>query len=311
MPVVENTLIVACGSATVGMLEINNCTTVGIKHSYLGTSNTPCIGGVLIDQCTQVLIEGGAIESCGTPILIASKTAVTLGCSSITIRSVDMENPGNGNRYIDVGAGLSAGLIVQDFVADGWTGSPDTMTTTQPSAIRFQNTFGAECRVASIALAIVTGTTISMFELAGTNNYGIHISAHRNLYAPASIPWVTANGVQVKAASPYYDWVSGDTPRGLCSAQNSISGSNPSILIGPQGGYYGVIEIVNSSPTTVTALTDGEAGMEITLIAVDSHSTLTFGTGGGQFATLTGSNLALGVNKAYSFVSNGTCWIQH
>jgi hypothetical protein len=205
-----------------------------------------------------------------------------------------------------VGAGLSGGAVVQAFVSDSWTGFPSG-TTTQPSGIRFQNTVGAECRLATIALA---GSPTGTYELAGANNLGVHILQHRNLYG-SSYPWVTLNGAQVMAASPYYDWVSGDSPKGLADGVNSIGGANPSILIASQGGYFGVVEIANSSPTTVATLTGGEPGMQITLIAVDGHSTLTFGTGAGQFATLTGANLLLAANKAYSFVSNGTCWVQH
>jgi hypothetical protein len=304
MPVIEETLIGGCGSASFGEVEFVQCTTVAWRHSYISGANSGCIGGLLVDQCNQVSIDGGAIESCGTPILISSKSGAT-GCVGVAIRSIDLENPGNGNRFIDVGAGLSGGFV-DSLIIEGLTASPSG-TTSQPSGVRVQNTIGAECRVSNIGIAGTPGAT---YELAGTNNYGVHILPHRNLYGN-SYPWVTSNGTQVKAAGPSIDWVLQDSPRGLANPAHSITGTTPSILITAQGGYYSVVTLANATPVSVSSLSGGESGMQVSMLAADGNSTLVYGTGAGQFATLAGANLTLGANKAYSFIHNGTCWVQH
>lgn len=309
MPTLEKSLLANCGTASLGIVEVDNTTVFRWDQSYISGGSLTCFAGLVVDRTQTVLIQGGAIESCGSPILISCKISSNIPCTGVTIKAIDLENPGNGNRYIDVGSALTGGAVVGALVLDAWTGSPDAPTTTQPSGVRLQNTAGAHCRVANFSVA---GTPGASYEIAGTGNLGVHIDPHRNLYGN-SYPWVTVNGTQVKAASPQYDWVQGNSPRGLSGVitNSSISGATPSILFSAsQGGYYSDIILANGGATTITQLLNGEAGMQIILVG-DGNSTLTNGTGAGQFATLGGANLLAASNKSYAFISNGTCWIQH
>lgn len=306
LPTIEKSLLANCGSPTRRMLEIDNSTTTTIRDVYMSGGAVGCIGGLAIDRTQKAMVIGGAIESCGTPIAISCAVQSSTGCTAVNIIGIDLENPGNGNPYIDVGSAMTGGGLVSVVTLDNWTGSSDTPTTSMPCAVRLANAFQVEARPTNFN---VPGSPIAAYQLVGTSNIGVHILPHRNLYGN-TYPWVTINGVQVKAASPAYDWMQNNSPKGLSGVvtDSSITGSSPSILVLPsQGGFYSDIFTFNASPTTMT-LSGGEAGMQIVLVPLDGNTTYSVGSGPNQFS-LKGSATTT-ANQAREFISNGTYWIE-
>lgn len=296
------------GSATYGQVEVDNSTTFMWHHSYIsGSSGGGTVAGLLIDRTQSVDIIGGAIESTGVPIKVGSKAEATTGCASGLILGTDFENPGNGNMFVDIGAGLSGAARVTAWDIRGVSGSP-AGTTSIPYAIRFNQASAITVEATNFGQA---GVPTATFELTGLTNLGVSISAHRNLYGN-TFPWVRRNGAQVKAAGPYHDWNSETVPIGLRGANPALTGATPSILIlASQGGFYSQLYTNNVGATTVTALTGGERGMEIVIVANDANTTLTHSTvTADQFNLTGGANLLLTNGKAYKFFHNGTLWVQ-
>src|SRR5207237_486902 len=103
-----------------------------------------------------------------------------LPCSGVVLRGLEVENRGNGNAYIDIGAGLTGTALVLDVLLDGMFASPSG-TTTVPYAVRMQNISGFEAKGSHFTLAAAT----SCFELVGTTCTGVTIRQHRNLQSLA------------------------------------------------------------------------------------------------------------------------------
>lgn len=303
----NHTLIIGCGSATEASVEVDGVGTTWLwNHSRISDGDTTQ-GGLKIDRTFGVTMLGGAIESSGTPLRIGSKTETSRGCEGGIIHGVDFENPGNGNPYIDCGEGLSSSAGVVSYDIRGCIGTPSG-TTTVPYAVRMNAS--SALRFGCNRWAVPNGT--SVHELTSTTNTGIVVEAHRDAFGTAT-PWARLNGAQVKAAGPHLEWASGGVPRGFVGTSVAVrTGATPSILLfDAQGGYYSQIIMSNGGATTVTALTGGERGMEITIFADDANTTLTHSTStSDQFNTLAGSNLAMASGKAYRFVHNGTLWVQ-
>lgn len=328
VPVLENTLITGCGSSTHGSVEFDTCTTAQWRGSRISGGVTT-IGGLLIDRCTNFVGSGMSIESCGPPIKVASKSESSLACTNIYLSGLELENPGNGNPYIDVGSGLSGTALVIAMVVDGMFASPSG-TTTMTNAVQIRNITGFEARGCHFTMA---GTPTACWNIINTNTSGVVIRAHRNL-ASLATPWVFYNGAQVLHAGPQMEWQFGElqsggrptcTSRGYAGLYNgsNLTGATPSILISStMGGYYGSKAITNGGATTVTSLSGGEPGMEIVLIPTDANTTLTFGNSGGAFrfngngGTTIGANSTLVAGRAYRFIndgangSGGSCWVQ-
>lgn len=302
-----HTLLVGCGSATKGSIEVDNCTTWFWDHSRISGGNTT-VGGLLIDRTPSVSIIGGAIETCGIQIRIGSKTETTTGCTGGLIFGIDLENPGDNNHYIDFGAGLSSSARCNSWEVRGCAGLPSG-TTTVTYAVKMNQCSGIEFSANN--WSVPNGTSI--YELTSTTNAGIVVRSHRNLFNASGIPWVRKNSAQVKAAGPYMDWNSEDVPRGLNPPTLANgSGATPSVLISAtQGGYYRQMALFNGGATTVTALTGGERGMEIYVSTTNGNTTLTHSTStADQFLCTGGVDLTMTANVSYHFVHNGTLWVQ-
>lgn len=307
MGVFDKALIVSCGSATEGSVEVDNSTTWKWDHSRISGGNTT-VGGLLIDRTPNVTIIGGNVESCGPPIKIGSKTESTTGCAGGIIHGIDIENPGN-NPYIDLGSGLSSSAVVSSYDIRGVSGYPSG-TAQIDFGMRFKRTYGVTVGPCQIAFA---GTPVAHNEITGTI-HGIIIEPNHVLYG-YSWPWVRINGAMVKAATPLVYFNSRNpsyTGYSSLSSQYTVNSATPSVLISDtQGGFYSAKSTANSSPTTITALTGGELGMEIAIQCTDSNTTLTHSTTvADQFNLIGGVNLVL-VNKSiYKFIHNGTLWVQ-
>lgn len=306
MSLMQHTLVTGCGSATEGSVEVVGplSTTWKWDHSYISGGNTT-VGGLLIDSTGQVTILGGAIESTGAPIKIGSKTDTSYGCTAGLIHGIDLENPGN-NPYIEFGAGLS-GVFVNSWDIRGCNGTPSGSAAVDV-AVKFSNCVQISLESNNWALV---GSPVATHNLNSTNNFGIQIRAHRNLVGN-TYPWVIRNALHVKTAGPRGDWSSEEGSRGIASIGSSIGGVSASILVlATQGGHYRVISVTNASPVTMTALTGGEQGMRILLVANDGNTTLTHSTSVANQFNLQGNvNLNLASGKGYSFEHTGQLWLQ-
>lgn len=312
MSMLSHTLITGCGSATEGSFEVDNfgaveSTTFMWDHSRIsGKSASSAVGGLIINRTFDVTIIGGAAESCGIPIRVGNKVEAARGCTVGLIAGIDLENPGNGNPYMEFGAGIST-VFIQCWKFAAINASPGASTPV-PFFVSLTRCSGFDFDIGNYAL--VTGT--AMFNLLGAANLGITIRAHRNLYdgSGGAAKWVFRGGVQVKAAGPYTDWNSDDVPRGLVPIANvgMPTGTTPSVLIAPQGGYNGVAVFNNAGPTTVTQVLDGENGMQVRWGATNSNTTLTHGTGAGQIDLIAGGNYVVPSGHFIDAIHNGTCW---
>lgn len=310
MSEIVQTLLTGCGSATTGSVEVDTTgpgsTTFMWLHSRISTGNTT-VGGLLIDRTSNILIYGGNIESAGMLLRIGSKTESSKGCGSFIVQNIDLENPGNGNSYIDLGSGLSGSARIQCGIVQGCAGFPSG-TTTVPYAVVMNQCNGVDFIENQWSQSGATST----HELVGASNLGVHIYPHRASFGN-TWPWARVNSVMVNAAGPHLDWFSDSVPNGLVNFTSSITGATPSILIlASQGGYYGKISVHNTGATTMTSLTGGQAGMALTLRATDASTTIqhsAFGTANGLHL-LGGANLLLTNGQMYNFVHDGTMWVQ-
>ena len=313
--VLDHTLFTGCGSSSEGSVEVDrfgsvDSTTFEWRHSYISGGHTK-VGGLIINRTAVATIIGGAIESCGIPLRIAHRPESRVGCVSGIVHAVDFENPGNNNPFIEMGAGLVSAFVTA-YDVRGCNGSPSG-TSRIDHAVSLSRTNG--CTFGPNNWAQLNGT--STYELNGSGNLGLVIEPHRNLYAAGGIPWVRVNGSQVRAAGPTHYWCSdhatpGAVARGSSFAALAVTeGATPSVLVSAQGGYHGAVRCVNRRPTTITALTGGEMGMRITMIASNSNTTLTHSTSAAnQFDLVRGSNLAMLPNVPYEFIHNGTLWVE-
>lgn len=306
----SHTLVTGCGSATEGSVEVDGAvgTTFRWDHNYISGGNTT-VGGLIANRTSPVQIIGGAIESCGIPIRICNKAEASRGCVGLRIRSINLENPGNNNPYIELGAGLSGSAFVVAASIRDCVGFPSG-TTQVDSAIEMTRTIGFKASDNNWSLA---GTPVSMHELLGTANGGVQIAPHKHLFTGGSVPWVRINGTQVKAAGPHLEWNSEDLPRGLAvrTGAPNLTGATPSVRISAEGGFYRQMNLTNGGATTITALTGGEVGMEIEVYATNGNTTLTHSTSNAdQFRTVAGANLVMQSGTVYRFVHDGTLWMQ-
>lgn len=323
LPVFEDSLVTGCGSATQYSVEFDTCTTASWRGSRISGGNTTK-GGLAIDRCTNFVGEGVAVESCGPPVVIGGKAEASIACTGVILRGLELENPGL-NQYVVIGSGLTGSALVIDVLLDGMFGSPSG-TTTVAYGVKLLSVSGFEARGCHFTLG---SAPTACFEIANTNVSGVVIRPHRNLQS-LGVPWVRYNGAQVLAAGPQMEWQLGGlqstggrptcTSRGFSGlySATALTGTAPSILVSSSmGGFYSNIGMTNGSPTTVTTLSGGEPGMEITIIPTDGNTTLTNGNSGGAFRLIGGANLNIAAGKAYKFVndgangaSGGSCWVQ-
>lgn len=313
LPVFEDTLVTGCGSATQYSVEFDRCTTASWRGSRI-SGGVITKGGLAIDRCTNFVIDGISSESCGTPIVISGKAEAAIANTGIIMRGLELENPGAGNPYISIGAGLSGSALVVDVLLDGMFGSPSG-TTTVPFGVQLQNITGFEARGSHFTLG---SAPTSCFELTGTNISGVVIRPHRNLQS-LGVPWVRYNGTQVKHAGPQMEWQLGVTnggvpvctSRGLDQMQVSAqTGATPNPSLGAMGGFMRSFQLSQGGATNVTSMAIQEAGAEVYAYHADGSSTYIFGAGAGQFITKTGGNITPAGGTFVGWKSNGTAWSQ-
>jgi len=320
LPAFADCLVTGMGSASQGSVEFDSCTSALWRGSRISGGVTT-VGGLLIDRCTNFTGNCMAIESCGPPIKIASKSESSLFCTGIVLDGLELENPGN-NPYIDIGQGLSGSALVLNVHIRGLFGSPSG-TTTVPYAVRFKYTSGIVIESPHFTLG---SAPTSCFEMPDTTCTGVTIRAARNLQSLA-VPWVRYNATQVFSAGPQYDWWLGKTRNSfpICQVDGlkdffntALTGTTPDIRVSTtMGGYYSAVSMSNGGSTTVTSLAGGELGMHLYILASDSNTTLTNGNSGGAFRLRVGSNVTMSAGKIYEFVNDGasgaaggSCWVQ-
>lgn len=305
MPRLSHLLLNGCGSASAGGIEIDNSTTAFLDEVYISggeaAGGTGKIGGILIDRSVNFTMLGGAIESTGTPIKIASKSEGTTPCDGGVIIGTDLENPGNNLPYIDAGAGWTGAAAL---AAKSWTfinthGFPSG-TTTSVYGVKLEDTTGFTFTNCSLNQA---GTPTSVYELVGTSNTGTVINPCRAMFGSAW-PYVRVNGTQNVAAGPVVPW--GQENLQPIASHKVISGATPSALISAQGGFYSSFFVDNGGATNMTRLTDPVQGATVTLLASNGNTTLIHlgGGGTGQFFLTGAVDLPMVANTPYLFYCN-------
>jgi hypothetical protein len=305
MPRLSHLLLNGCGSASFGAIEIDNSTTAFLDEVYISGGEagggTGKIGGILIDRSVNFTMLGGAIESTGTPIKIASKSEGVIPCAGGVVIGTDLENPGNNLPYIAAGAGWTgtAGGAAQSWTFINAHGFPSG-TTTSLYGINLEDTTAFTFTNCELSQA---GTPTSMYELVGTGNAGTVINPCRTLYG-SSWPFVRVNGVQQAAATPIVTW-NPDSPA-LIDISATVSGTSPSSSpLAAQGGVYSKINLNNGGATNMTNLTGGFVGAIVTLTDGNGNTTIKHEAGGsGQFTLAAGVDLAMVQNRPYQFYNN-------
>lgn len=328
LPRMENVLVTGCGSATQGSVEIDGAGGGGTNfrwdHCRI-SGGTATVGGLLIDRWAIYELIGGSIESVGTCIKIGSKAEAATSCTNGKIDGLDLENPGNGNPYISLGAGMSGGALVNSLQIDNCLGAAGASTPV-PYAIQIQNS--TQITIYGGNRLTPTGPGTSQYEITGTNVSGVYVKPCRG-FQSQTIPWVRFNGAQLLHAGCQLDFVLGPTLAGvpICTTIGlqalyitaaTISGATPSVLISSTaGGFYRLLNVNNGGATNMTALTGGEIGMRTGLLAQNGNTTLIFANNSGGFRTKSGANLALVAGKIYWFTNDGangaaggSCWVE-
>lgn len=313
VPNTKGTLSTGMGSIASGSYEFDRCTDTEIDQARV--SGGGARGGLLIDRCTNTTIVSFSGESCGIPIRICSKAESALPNTCTKLLSAELENPGGGNPYVEVGSGLT-GTALALATELCFFGSPSGGPYVIPAGVVAQNFVGLKIR-SGTHFTLSTGPTAA-FQLLGTNYSGFEIEPLRNMKS-LGVPWVFANGAQIKAAGPEVHFqlglFNGANPvcqsRGFVGGQavTALSGTNPSILRDAvMGGYYEFVPVANGGATTMT-LSDVAEGMAFELYAADSNTTLQAGTGPGQFILATGFAGTMTSGHSYRFRGNaaGAC----
>jgi hypothetical protein len=305
MPRLSHLLLNGCGSASFGAIEIDNSTTAFLDEVYISGGEagggTGKIGGLLVDRSVNFTMLGGAIESTGTPIKIASKSEGTIPCDGGVVLGTDLENPGNNLPYIDAGAGWTgtAALAAKSWTFINTHGFPSG-TTTSVYGVKLEDTTGFRFTNCSLGQA---GTPTSLYELVGAGNKGTIIEPCRALFG-ASTPYVRVDGVQQTAATPIVTW-NPESPA-LIDVSKTVTGSTPSASVSSaQGGVYSKIFMNNGSATNLTNLTDGVVGAVVTLICGNGNTTIKHQAGGsGQFDNPGGTDVVMVQNQPYLYYNN-------
>lgn len=302
----DQALIGTCGSATESPLMIDGCTTFMWNHSRISGANSGTLAAIMIDDTIGAEFIGGNAESAGIGMKISSIADRTGGCQNVNVRGMSIENPGNGNPYIEIGSGWNGGasgaLTDSTFDVIGTLSG----TTSMPCAVQMEDC--ANVRFVKHYFVLPTGTN-EAFQLKGTGNKGIFIAANVNRYG-SSWPWVTVNGSMRNDAGAKMDWLSDGLGAPFVTL-HTISGTGPSVLANTsQGGWYRWLVVTNASATSLATLTGGVEGMEIILQASNGNTTITHGTSANGLSCSAGSDLAMVSGKPYKFVFNGTYWVQ-
>jgi hypothetical protein len=321
MPSVVRSYITGCGSGATGTgtsisgeVEFFNCTTCRWDTSYISGGNGKTSFGLMLDQVSFFKATGGAIESAGVLIGIASRSAA-IGCSGIDISCLDLENPteafGVGSaHYVESGYGLSGGAFVANNTISLIRASPSGATSI-PNAIMLASTRDTRFRACDWSQA---GTPTACYWIESSCSL-ITIDQCPSMFG-LSAPYVVFNSVQRLDASPLYDWdLHSDPCQGLhSSSQGIFTGTNTTasvIISATQGGRYQSGVFNHSAPTTVATLTGGQRGAILRMQAINSNTTLPHSTTIADKFWLKGAvNLNVLQGQVMTFIHNGTLWVE-
>lgn len=313
MTMFDQVLMGGNGQSGTAQLVIDRCTTFMWLHSRIsggGATGTAC--GVEIDSSGPITFFGGAIESTGLPLKISSKPGrATAGVSDLVISGLDIENPGDGNPYIEIGKNWdgSAGraLVGAEISMVGALSG----TTDVPYALYAEHT--VDLHINQMLAFLNPSTAVCRFFLAGTGNSGTIIQRHERFYGDG-IPYVMAGaGTHDVIAHPraVYDSNNLAPPPIRSGSARPMSGASPTIRINTaQGGWGDIWSVDNGSATDMTALTGAREGMVVSLIAANGNTTIKYGTGTNQFQTKSGSDLTMEAGKLYQFIYLVNHWYE-
>jgi hypothetical protein len=310
MGVFEHCLVSSCGSATEGSVEVDHSTTWLWLHSRISGGDTT-VGGLLIDRTPDVTILGGAIESVGIPIKIASKTEGTTPVTGVTIDSIDLEAP--GTHYLEFGYGWTGATFNGvKTVACRNVGGTVSGATDVRYAVKIKDTI--DIHFDSCSFGLTGASQTAAFWLEGNTVLGLRTTAMRRSFSSSAPPWVMANGSQLSTASPFADWYQHE-PRLINTPGNlTDTGSTPSIQINAQGGLYRYVTLTQSGATTISrfVFNGGANGAELYVKPLDANTTFEQATGStqGMLKLLAGYNTAAVSGKVYHFVCDGTFWVE-
>lgn len=327
VPLMENVLVTGCGSATQGSVEVFGSQAGSTSTNFIWrgsriSGGNPTIGGLLVDGTTVATIDSGGIESCGTPIRIESKVnaAGVFASSQIRITNIDLENPGLGVPYVEVGIGLngnSANTLVSTVKIEGCYGTPSG-TATVLYAVRAANFIGITCEENDWTQG---AAPTSVHEIVGTNWSGFYIRPHRQISSNV-VPWLRQNGTQVKFAGPrqdvQIDFMNGGVPvcstRGVDAMQGvtltGVTLTSPMINT-TIGGFWASAQVSQGGATNCTGMPILESGAEISLYHADGNTTYVQGVGSGNWLTRSGANFGpVPAGALITWKSNGTAWAQ-
>ena len=302
MPTQISNLIWSSGSASNAQLVYDYCTTVNNFGVYVGGGNSGCVAGMDFQRVSGAATIGGAIESCGKLIRIDGVSAYDGQYSSgLKFVGVDLENP--GACFIEIGAGMSTNangprIIKFDTVTgylSGATGVVNFAVIKNASQVFFTN-----CNTPTSAAPTGTAT----FAIQGTC-YGVEISPTRTAQGDG-VPWVTVGGTQRKDATPLGRFQLDEINQleATDSSKLTVNSATPSLLAdATQGGYYRLYYTLNTSSTSITQFTNGQAWMEISVVVEDANTTFVHqaGTVANAIKTTTGANVTAVQGRTYKF----------
>lgn len=70
------------------------------------------------------------------------------------------------------------------------------------------------------------------------------------------------------------------------------------------------VRTANTGATSFATATGGELGQKLNIIVQDANTTITHGTGANNFTTTSGANITAANGGVYTFIFNGTRWMQ-
>lgn len=332
MGLFESTTIVGCGNATEEAVRVTGTdaiaygsTTWKWDHSRIsggrltGALSAGVKGGLAIDRCAAGEVDGGGIESSGTPIRIGCDVSSYKPVSDFTVGGeIDLENPGDANCYIDIGSGWVPGTQgVLGIQLKAITGSPSA-TLNVIHGVRAAKTIGFVAHE-GVRLPLNDGTGgttagVSDFEFTSNLNIGPIVRANRRGYGSAW-PWVRENTTQRVDASPRADWFSDEVNTLNQQYPFPASTAIASIQYAAGGGIYRRIVFINSGAQFITnfQMAGGAAPPNGAVIHVfgDGYSIIQHAQGGnGQICTTAAANLTLSNLQCATFIAHSGVWKQ-
>ncbi len=202
-----------CGTATTAMAEIDGethagadvgGTTLTIDRLNAGNGASGAQAGVKIDRYGIVNWSNGGSENSGIPLMIASKSASTVGVGDLTLNSLDLENPSNGaSDFIEAGAGWSGtasrgvvnlALTQNTLVADATTIGSAVVIKNSSNTYAWQN-------------SIQTPNSGSvLFDFQGSANIHENLFLNDAGFVTPSFTYAKVNGAAVADAVPATLW---------------------------------------------------------------------------------------------------------